>query len=110
MVGKAIDVKYIYSLSKMHENPSFFGWVAQFDFFNQLKTVAYLSCEMNKISVFDSSHSKTEWTVSQVFYFDSKAEMYYPDKWKVGHWMLLESWHQAGYDAACLILRNDGRL
>eukprot|EP00291_Cryptomonas_curvata_P027183 CAMPEP_0172158370 /NCGR_PEP_ID=MMETSP1050-20130122/4333_1 /TAXON_ID=233186 /ORGANISM="Cryptomonas curvata, Strain CCAP979/52" /LENGTH=605 /DNA_ID=CAMNT_0012827751 /DNA_START=132 /DNA_END=1950 /DNA_ORIENTATION=+ len=108
--GQGTDIKYAYSLAEKHKNPAFLGWVVQFDFFDQLKIVESLSQGQNKISVFDADKTSEEWTVNKVINFDSKAGKLNPDHWQVNNWMLPDTWNQAGYDAACLVLRRDGNL
>ncbi len=108
--GSGTDIKYAYSLAEKHKNPAFLGWVVQFDFFDQIKIAASLTDGRNKIPVFAANETSEDWTVDKVIDFDSKALVLNPDDWKVNHWMLPELWNQAGYDAACLVPRTDGKL
>ncbi len=108
--SKGVDIKYAYSLAEKHKNPAFLGWVVQFDFFDQIRVAASLPHGQNKISVFDADETSEEWTVEKVINFDSKAMKLNPDHWQVNNWMLPMRWNQAGYDAACLVLRRDGNL
>jgi hypothetical protein len=90
--GQRPDIKYAYSLATRHNNPAFLGWIVQFDFFDQIKTVASLSTGNKKISisVSDSGESSEEWTVTKVIDFDSKADIFSLTDWQINHWILPE--------------------
>jgi hypothetical protein len=98
---EAAVYKIMYSMAMQQVNPSFLGWVVEFDFISQLRQC---SVEGKKFLFVNprKSESRTEWSVPDVVDFNPDSE-FCPSDIPVGTWLKPVKWNQEGYDLVCYL-------
>ena len=97
--------KIMYSMAMQQANPSFLGWVVEFDFISQLRQCAVEGKKFLFVNE-QNSEARTEWSVSDVVDFDPDSE-FRPSDIPVGTWLQPVKWDQEGYDLVSYFFKEE---
>ena len=100
------DIQRAYELAKRHNNPSFLGWVVEFDFVEQLYESSVHSPKI--MNLYDKLDGDVLWTVSSLTSFDAKSP--FENSWLLDQYKIPTLWNQGGYDAVGFVRSGGKRI
>jgi hypothetical protein len=99
--GAADVYNVCYRLASDQDNPSFMGWIVEFDFISQLKACAQLSPA--SMTLKQHGGCNVTWPVQRVVAFDPDNISEIP----LNTWLKPIKWNQEGFDLACVVREED---